>query len=174
MTGAMEMTDRHGRLLAELSELGLSLARKIHEQAMAADTPEATAELAMAFHRISRSARQTMALEAKLKRDHDRDLIEDAARTADRDQAARKHRKAQVDTAISRLIWTEAERDEDLETGDLLVELKNILDEESLSEDFLDGPVEPLIARIREGLGLAASAPFPLAAGEGVGREPDG
>src|SRR5690348_5288091 len=63
MSDREEMAERHGRILTELSELGASLARKVHAQAMEAETPDETATLTTAFHRISRSVRQTLALE---------------------------------------------------------------------------------------------------------------
>ena len=63
------MTERHRQALTELAELGLSLARKIHAQAETVEDVEQAAELSLAFHRVSRSVRQTVALEAKLERD---------------------------------------------------------------------------------------------------------
>jgi hypothetical protein len=64
-----DMTERHRQALTELAELGLSLARKLHAQAETVDDVEQAAELSLAFHRVSRSVRQTIALEAKLERD---------------------------------------------------------------------------------------------------------
>ena len=54
-----EMVERQGRMLAELSELGMSLARRTHERAMQAEDPDKAERLALAFHRLSRSVRQT-------------------------------------------------------------------------------------------------------------------
>ena len=69
MLDAVEMAQRHGRILARLSELGLAHAERLHDQAMAAEDPKAAAELGLTFHRVSRSIRQSIALEAKLVRD---------------------------------------------------------------------------------------------------------
>src|SRR5690349_14267659 len=91
-----DMAERHGRGLAELAELGLSLARHLHECALAAETPEQAAAAAAAFHRISRSVRQTMALEAKLERDRlraDREAESHAVRNS---EAQVQRRRAQV------------------------------------------------------------------------------
>jgi len=51
-------------ILAELSELGLALARDLQACALAADEASDKADLSLAFQRTSRSVRQTLALEA--------------------------------------------------------------------------------------------------------------
>jgi hypothetical protein len=164
-------------MLDELAELGMSLARRMHERAMEAEGPEEAERLALAFHRLSRSVRQTIALQARLERDAHRDVVE-GQRHAQEVHAERvKARRAQVDAQVSRLIWTEAERSE---TAGLLVELGRALTEESLSDTFLDGPVEILIGRIKADLGLAANdaqaqAPDPVTpAGLEAGPPRDG
>ncbi|HEY3695865.1 MAG TPA: hypothetical protein VGL30_09475 [Phenylobacterium sp.] len=45
------MAERHSRVLAELAELGLALARGLAARAQAAETTEAAEGLALAFHR---------------------------------------------------------------------------------------------------------------------------
>jgi hypothetical protein len=62
----------------------LTLARSIHGRALAAEDDKAASDLGLAFHRISRSVRQTLALEAKLERDQRREARED--REAGEDQ----------------------------------------------------------------------------------------
>ena len=148
------MAERRGRILAELAELGLSLARVAHERALAAETPEATSELALAFHRISRSVRQTLALEAKLERDRahqDREVRAEAARQHENGVARRKN---QVRMAVERSVWNEAEG---AEAERLIDELDDLLEEEALSDSFTADPVEAHIERIRADLGLAAT-----------------
>ena len=155
MSDGAQVAERQGRILGELAELGLSLARVVHERALAAETPEATSELALAFHRISRSVRQTLALEAKLERDRARNDVEvraEAARRRDNDVTRRKH---QVRMAVERLVWNEAEG---AEAERLLDEFDDILEEEALSDAFTEGPVEAHIARLRADLGLSQSA----------------
>jgi hypothetical protein len=90
MIDAVEMAERHGRMLGRLSELGMSLAEGMHAQvatAMEAGDPKAVAELTLTFHRVSRSVRQSIALEAKLVRDAAR-----AEREAPRRGRAQAHR----------------------------------------------------------------------------------
>ena len=156
----IEMQARHGEILAEVADMSLQLARKLHERAMAAETDEEAQAAASAFHRISRSLRQTLALEARLERDSRRDAVE-ARRLAEEDRRERgKARKAHVGNVGSRLIWTEAERDD---IGRLLVDLKRWCDEEAFHEDaFLHGPVEAVIERLKRDLGLASPPPLPV------------
>jgi hypothetical protein len=184
MSGASDMAERHGCILAELSELGLGLARDLQQRALAAETPEAAADLADAFHRISRSVRQTLALEAKLERERRRRAQEDEIEELrQRPQRAEK-RAAEVRRAVERLIWTEAESDERAEQ--LLADLDDYLSWEIVSDTFLAERLQTYVARVCEDLGigrrgpgvdasasLAQNNPSPLA-GEGVGRTPDG
>lgn len=132
------MAERHARALNELMELGMALARKLQDRAMAAETAEEERAATLAFHRMSRSVRQTLALEAQLERML-RDEVEQAEVEA---RQAVTSRKAQVRSAVSRLVWAEHAGD----AGDALV------------ADFLAQPVAALIARLSHDLGLAAGA----------------
>jgi hypothetical protein len=154
MADGAQVTERQGRILGELAELGLSLARAVHERALAAERPEATSELALAFHRISRSVRQTLALEAKLERDRalqDREVRAEGARDRENNVTRRKH---QVRMAVERSVWNEAEG---VEAERLLDELDDILEEDALSDSFTADPIEAHVQRIRADLGLAAN-----------------
>jgi hypothetical protein len=156
MTPDVEMTERHARGLAELTELGLSLARDLHACALAEPDPSTKAETALAFHRVSRSVRQSMALEARLKRDLMRDDREARAEAVQAAETLVRTRKAQVRAAVERLIWTEAENDEEAER--LVDELGEHLDEAALHQGFADDPVEVHVARLRAELGLSSEA----------------
>jgi ABC-type enterochelin transport system substrate-binding protein len=72
--------ERQDAVLAELSELGPTLARELHARALAAETPQDAEKLALAFQRVSRGVRQTFALELKFERDRTRT----SARPSDR------------------------------------------------------------------------------------------
>jgi hypothetical protein len=155
MSASHTFTDRHTPILAQLAEMGLGLARAAHGKALAAETPADFAALTLAFHRISRSLRQTLALEAKLERERLR-LEREARAEAMRDHGhAVLRRRSQLRLAMERLVWTEAEG---LEAERLIDELDDILEEEVLSDGFLAEPVEAHIERIRADLGLAADA----------------
>jgi hypothetical protein len=166
------------RILGELSELGLTLARDLHARALAAETVEDAQAAALAFHRISRSVRQSLALEARLERDREA-VARDAAQAVHDERLARvaaRHR--QVQGAMDRLIWTEAEGDDD-GVEILTEELSMRLDEAALAPDFLEIPLETLVARLSADMGLALepqgqgapqAPPPPLNGAGGAGR----
>ena len=123
---AADMAEKHGRILGELAEFGLALARKLHDQGIAAETPEETAELARAFHSVSRSVRQTLALEARLAREAARQDREDrgqAERQAELDRAEAQRRarapyearKQRIGGVLERLIYSEHEDEGEIE-----------------------------------------------------------
>jgi hypothetical protein len=145
------MAERHGRMLAELAELGLGLARELHGRAVDAESSQEKAQLADAFQRMSRSVRQSVALEAKLQRDARRDAH--AFGTAEREA-----RKARLEKRTLRMI-----RDEVPNRSlafRLAEEAPDYVEAESESETFLDEPIEAQVARIRAALGIdAACAP---------------
>jgi hypothetical protein len=158
MADEEHMTERHGRVLAELTELGLELARDLQARGLAAEDAKAAADLSLAFHRVARSVRQTVALEARLERDRQR-LAREARSDLQRETRARvQQRKAQLGAAVRREIWTEAEGEE---AERLLDDLDDWLDEESLADGFAVAPIEAHIERIRADLGLPPPPPPP-------------
>ena len=146
------MAERHARALAELTELGLAAARELGAAISEAATPGEKATLAAALHRVSRSVRQSIALEARLVRDAARHAQEAAA--AAREDVKRRvdRRKAQVTAIIERAIWDEHEEDEAHRLEDLLYDR---LDAEAAFDAFLTDPIEAQIASICETLGLS-------------------
>jgi hypothetical protein len=160
MRDAAEMMQRHGRTLARLTELGLALAERTQAQAVAAldaEDPKAAADLGLTFHRISRSVRQSIALEAKLARDAARAEQDAAAETERkrtailRDPVAMLRRKAAVQEAIEKVIWNEREGEE---ADDLLDLLETRLTVGGFDDDFCLEPLEDHIARLCADLGL--------------------
>jgi len=152
MTDAAGTERLQDEALAQLLELGMEAAREAHARLMASEDPKALADCALAFNRVSRSVRQTIALQAKVaraRRQRDRDEVGEGRRA----EAARiSHRKAQVTATVERLIWTEAEG---AEAERLETHLDDLLAEDALYDGFLDQPVEVYIARLRRDLGLA-------------------
>ena len=165
MSSTPEIAERHGRVLAELAELGMAAVRSLAAKLDAAANREEAEGLALAFHRISRSVRLTLALESRLASERRQGMREDRVLT----ERAVERRKDQVRAAVSRAAYDERETDE---AERLLETLEERLDDDALFEQFLAGPVEACIARIRKDLGLPANdtSPFPL---EG-GRAADG
>ena len=152
----------HQRGLSLLFERGLELALRVQEDAMAAESAEARARLAVAFHRISRSVRQTAALQMRMVRESE--AAARLARGEARDDATRRRetRKARIRAEIVRSLWTEHEGEP---PDDVTGELDERLEVEADRDGFLDEPPDILIARLCEELDL----PPPLA-GEGGPR----
>lgn len=152
MSAADDMASRHSAVLTELAGFGLELARALKDQAVAAasDEPEQAQGLALAFHRIARDVRLTLALESRLA-DERLDL---AKRCAARTRLAALDRVKQVRTVVTQEIRREREGEA---AEALLDELDEHLEREALFDAFVEGPVEAVIAAIRQGLGLAAN-----------------
>lgn len=58
--------------LGQLAGLDLTLARHVHACAMSTEDPAEVAELVKAYQRVSRCVRQSLALQARLKRERER------------------------------------------------------------------------------------------------------
>jgi hypothetical protein len=141
--------------LRELAELGMSFARKLEARVEGVASVAEVQALALAFNRIARGVRLTHALRTKLVRDQ----LEIGKLERVAAQKAVERRKAQVTAVLDREIFTD-EADQD--TADHLAErLTERLDAEALFDDFLNGPLDHVIARIRKDLGLAAPVPPP-------------
>jgi hypothetical protein len=67
MSSTDDMDARHGRMLAELAEAGMGLARRLNCALEEISDVQDLVLLAETFHTVSRSIRQTIALEFKLK-----------------------------------------------------------------------------------------------------------
>ena len=155
---------RHQRMLQELAEIGMELAREVRRQAMeASDKIPATADLGLVFTRIARAVRQTIALEARLEQ------ACEAPRPARPDTETRwrvRRRKEEVGyivgEAIRTLVEANPQRHELGESLDWLHE--RLEDDEDEAADFADRPMAELVARICRDLGV----PFDLCRFEDV------
>lgn len=161
MSAPPDMAERHARVLARLTELGLALAEQTFEDAQGAETPAERMEAVKAFHTVSRSVRQCVALEARLVRQQAQD-----AREAERALAAAPPRKpggaelsrriSVVRDAVTRVIWHEVEDDESAAW------LEEMLDEgiasDCVRDDFCAEPLDDHIARLCQEMGLSEDA----------------
>ena len=148
------MIARHRRNLAELAELGMQLCRHLHQAALHAPLAANAAEFSNAFHRVSRSVRQSMALEAMLERKARIEQREATEARAEVRAAALRDRKAAIRAEVARLDWTEAER-----LRSTPAELEDLIGDLEDAGDLLDEPIDAQIDRIRESLGLTPAAP---------------
>lgn len=147
-----EKQEQIDRVMARFAELGLSLAEDLHACALVAEDPKDKRDLALAFHRITRSVRQTFALEAKLERD--RKLADREDRDTDQREAQRRveRQRERGQLAVKQLIWHEAEGREAYRLESLLDET---LDAYVLEEGFADVALNVLIQRLSAELGLS-------------------
>lgn len=156
-----DMADRHARVLARLTELGLALAERTFEDAQAAETPAERIEAVKAFHTVSRSVRQCVALEARLTRQQAQD-----ARETERTQAQAPppkptgaeiaRRIAGVREAVTRVIWHEAEDDDT--AAWLQDDLEDDLFNGCQRDDFCAEPLDDHIVRLCLEMGLSEDA----------------
>ena len=158
MESDAEMTARHGRLLAGYAEQAASLAADLHAQGLAAEAPEEKRAISLAFHRMGRALRQTLALEAKLRRDAKAAARADRAEAEELAKAGREARKGQVNARIAAMIWSEYEPD-DSEALDFVERLEAVLDAQAEIEGFEARDLDALVAEICEAIGYAPPAP---------------
>ncbi len=144
-------------ILHELVEMATDIARAVHRQATAeqsaehgpagAAQPQAPApDPTIAFDRIARTLRRTIALARKLA---DPAPLSTAAQAAERRRIARKQ--------IIRAVEDSIQRDADSAEADALhAELYERLDTIDLDDDIDTLPIAEIIAAIRRDLGIAA------------------
>jgi hypothetical protein len=109
MSEHADITDRDEAMLAELAELDLALAKRVHACAMAAEDPEQVGVLARSYQRVARSLRQTLALKAKLRRDRETDRRANPPPAPRYDATRVARRQDELRVAMRRVIWDETE-----------------------------------------------------------------
>ena len=158
-----DITEQHDRMLGELADLAMDLARDLAAKAKQSDSLEDAERFSRAFDRMARSVRLTIALQRRLHADARRDW------SAERITAV-ELRKAQVRATVRASIretWdnpfagARLDRERDLDER---------LAEEALHQAFLDAPLDVVITRLRQTLGLPpeSTSPSPWR-GEGPG-----
>lgn len=138
-----DMRARHGRVLGELAETGMVMVRELSAAMLATDDRQTQAQLGLAYHRVSRAVRQTVALEFRLFYERPRE-----ARLAP--PAAAPKPTPSRPPAI-RTGWDEYERDDSREKLD---DLDDLLDAESLDMDAIHDTVEACLDGIRRDLDI--------------------
>lgn len=164
--------ERQLTVLGRLAEAGLNIALAVERRAMAAEAAEADAaeaapvappgasgDVALAYARVSRAVRLTVALQGRVVKDLQA-LDEAAVRRrrhgeaeAGRErQQAQAARKARVERIVERLIRAEAA---DEAEGDRLAdEAYERLEDDDIYGDLTARPVSEIIARVCQDLGL--------------------
>ena len=138
-----ERAEWRARTLRQLVAIGMDMARMLQDQAReasACDPGVIGPDLSLRFHRISRSIRMSLALDAKLAAGFQ-------AQAKERKTAQLTERKALAKEAVSRQV------DRDTPERDLHRERSDRIEREDL-EDFSDNPVSEIIAIICADLGI--------------------
>jgi len=164
---APDQTARHRAALQELAEIGMDLARALRRQVVEAAAVDGGApavpaagggDPALAFSRLARAVRLTLALEAR---------VAEVGRAAEAERAARR-----ADRRIRGLIIKDEvqaiareaieaagrERGAEVDVERLLADLDERLEDTDEADGFADLPVGALVARICRDLGVAFDA----------------
>jgi hypothetical protein len=157
--------ERHLRLLQELAEIGMDIARAVRAEAVAeagADEPAPSrfgrAEPGLVFSRIARAVRQTLALEARLGEEIGKARAEDERRRVNVAQLVQQQRQDDIRDFVAQAIEAEAVEcktpDSDVERllDDLDERLEDGCYDDALAEE--DAPIAELVARICDDLGV--------------------
>lgn len=154
MFSPAEMIERHAAILAELSELGMAFARDARRDAEAAETPEERARQALVFQRVSRSIRQSLALEARLVRELKRDAREEADRAARLDRERVNARRNRIRNGVDALIWRETEDMDEHDEEAFDERIEDAVHVEVMSEGFFSDDLADQVGRVLERLGF--------------------
>jgi hypothetical protein len=155
--------ERRMAVLRELTDIAMTLVRDVARRALDPDAPnDAVCALGLAYTRLARAVRQTIALEARMANE-----AADETRRTVRDRGAQAKRDAR--RLVKRVI-AEAHDDDEEEIEDLFDELdERLLDEDDTA--FGDMPLGEIVARICRDLDVEFDAelwadelPQPIAA----------
>jgi hypothetical protein len=147
---AADRAERHGRVLQELTELGMNLARAVSAEATVADPAKAN-ELALAFSRIARAVRQTLALAAKLAEERQATAAERVRRDDLEAGTSALNRRLRIERLVERAIDAEASDDE---AEGLYDDLRERLEDTDDLAGFHDRPLPEIVALICKDLGV--------------------
>ncbi len=143
------MMARHGRLLAGLAERAYAVACALADDVATATSRAEKAQSARAFHEVSRSVRQTLALEQRLRREARRAAREDLQADETRRARLRVERAETLRNAVKGLIWTEYEGEDVLEAK---AGLDRLLNELVIEDGFIEADVHAQIERLMGGI----------------------
>ncbi|OHB26849.1 MAG: hypothetical protein A2790_13380 [Phenylobacterium sp. RIFCSPHIGHO2_01_FULL_69_31] len=142
------MRERHERVLAEMAEAGMVMVRGLSAAREAAADPAAQVQVGLAYHRVSRAVRQTIALEFRLAQAADRAAREPAAPRP----AVTPAQTPEARPSPERGDWYEYER---AEADEALEDLDVLLEADDADPEAVHAAVESCIVRIRHDLDLA-------------------
>jgi hypothetical protein len=152
MTGSEspDRLERQLQLLDRLAEAGLEIALAAERQSKAADADLSV--IAMAYARVSRAVRMTIALQTRLIDDRKRRAEAEPA-PIDPDALAVETHKVRAGRIVLRVIEAEHPDDDD-EIDRLIRRAEDLMDDEDVYDDIASLPLGRIVARICDDLGL--------------------
>ena len=157
--------ERREEILGELAEWMHAAAREAQRRLLEAETTDDFVKLTGSMAKLARGVRQSILIHRKLETErlaaaHRAD--QEAAHAAAGSEFVPRHvKRVRLRTAITRHVWNELEDDEEAEL--FRDDLNARLDELAGEDDFLDVPIDDLIARLCRDLGFEPPAPAPRA-----------
>jgi hypothetical protein len=169
MSDATASSERREEILGELAEWMHAAAREAQRRLLDAETTDDFAKLTGSLAKLARGVRQSILLHRKLETERlaaGERADQAAARAEGSSEFVPRHlKRVRIRTAIARHVWNELEDDEEAEL--FRDDLNARLDELEGAEDFLDVPIDDLIAGLCRDLGF--EPPEPLASPDPAG-----
>jgi hypothetical protein len=148
------MAEQDKRMLQEMAEIGMGLLRNLQQRAED-DSKIDAGEVALAYSRITRAVRLTIALKAKLADEgrvrKERDEAAEVKRLWECEEQRIDRRRDQVERLVEQAIETEASEGE---RDRLMSGLRERLDEDDIDAKLTDRPIGEVLARICRDLGI--------------------
>jgi hypothetical protein len=154
---AAALAERREDIAGLVAEKALALMCAVQQRALEAEAAADVVQLTGAFTKLARAVRQSVALQAKLEADRRRARQTELREAADGKMGAVIARRTRVRAAVERACWDEYEPEEEIEDYDVEMlrgELELLLDDAAAAPDFLETPVETLVARLCTKLGV--------------------
>jgi hypothetical protein len=156
MPDATASSERREEILGELAEWMHAAAREAQRRLLAAETTDDFVKLTASLAKLARGVRQSILLHRRLEAERlaaAERADEAAARAEGTSEFVPRHvKRVRIRTAITRHVWSEFEDDEEAEL--FREDLNARLDELEATQDFLDVPIDDLIAGLCRDLGF--------------------
>ncbi len=160
--------ERQLRLLRELAEIGMDIARAVRAEALAREDAAvegaaaparsrfAGADLGLVYSRVARAVRQTLALETRVSDEIETVRVERERRRQTASEIARHDRQIDIRGFVAEAIEAEGDSSDWSETKveRLLNDLDERLEDGDYDDTLADAPIADLVARICFDLGL--------------------